>query len=230
MSATIRAIGYGRVSSYVQLRGTSLNEQKRAIELYAQRDDVELIDLVIDGNVKGEIPLEIRPCGKSVVEAIDAGKVDVVVVTKIDRAFRSASDCLTNAERWEKLGVFLVILDYGGMLIDTRTPGGKFFLTMLAGAAEFEKNMIKERTASGRAARKAEGRSIGGCPYGLTKTDDNFLVPNQKEQEVIQIIKELKAEGWTARSIAMHLNDRGIKSKKGRTWQATQVIRILEAA
>lgn len=226
----MRAIGYGRVSSYCQLKGTSLSEQKRAIELYAQRDDVELVDLVIDGNVKGEIPLEHRPCGRAIVDAINAGKVDVVVVTKIDRAFRSTSDCLINAERWEKLGVFLVILDYGGMLIDTRTPAGKFFLVMMAGAAEFEKNMIKERTASGRAARKAEGKSIGGVPFGFTKTDDNILIPNEDEQNVISTVKAMKAEGISARQIANHLNNRGIMSKKGKIWQATQVIRILEAA
>lgn len=226
----MRAIGYGRVSSYGQTKGTSLGEQKRAIELYALRDDVELVDLAIDGNVKGEIPLEKRPCGRTVVEAIDAGKVDVVVVTKIDRAFRSTSDCLINAERWQKVGVFLVILDYGGMLIDTRTPAGKFFLVMMAGAAEFEKDMIKERTASGRAARKAEGKSIGGVPFGYSKTDDNYLMPNPDEQEVISIVKSLKADGMSARQIATNLNNRGIMSKKGKSWQATQVIRILEAA
>ena len=226
----MRAIGYTRVSSVEQLNGTSLTEQRKMIQAFCAMKDIELVETFTDAAVSGGKALRDRPEGSKMLQSLRDGEADTVIICKLDRGFRSASDCLATVEAWEKQGIALVILNLGGQTIDTSSAAGKFFITVMAGAAELEKNLIRERTASGRAARKKEGKSIGGVPFGFKKDPDNFLLPNEHEQEVIGIVKTLKLEGMSARQIANQLNDRGIKSKKGRTWQATQIIRILEAA
>lgn len=224
----MRAYGYIRVSSADQVKGTSLDEQKRQIEAYASLKSIELLGVIVDPAIKGEIPIHKRPQGRLLVEAIDSGAIDTVIICKLDRAFRSASDCLNKVEEWEKKNIGLHILNIGGQTIDTRTPMGKFFITMMAGAAELEKNLIKERCSNGREVRRAEGKRIGEIPFGYVVTDDSkTLIPDLSEQRIISQVKELKAQGLSLRAIARELNEQGVKGKKGGTWQATQVKAIL---
>ena len=110
----MRAYGYIRVSSVEQLKGTSLDEQKRQIEAYATLKEIELLGVIIDPAIKGEIPIHLRPQGRLLVEAIDNGAIDTVIICKLDRAFRSASDCLVTVETWEKQNIGLHILNVGG--------------------------------------------------------------------------------------------------------------------
>ena len=98
----MKAYGYIRVSSVEQTKGTSLTEQHRQIEAYAILKEIELLGVLVDPAIKGEVPIHHRPNGKILVEAINNGAIDCVVVTKLDRAFRSASDCLVTVEAWEK--------------------------------------------------------------------------------------------------------------------------------
>ena len=224
----MKAYGYIRVSSADQIKGTSLSEQQRQIEAYACLKQIELLGVLVDPAIKGEIPIHLRSQGKILVDAIDNGTIDCVIITKLDRAFRSASDCLVTIEQWEKKNIGLHILNIGGQCVDTTTPTGKFFITMLAGVAELEKNMIKERCNSGRLARKSEGKRIGEIPFGYQLgADGKTLIPDLNEQRLISEVKDLKAQGLSLRAIARDLNNRGIKGKKGGLWQGIQVRAIL---
>ncbi len=224
----MKAYGYIRVSSADQVKGTSLTEQKRQIEAYAYLKGIDILGVLVDPAVKGEVPIHLRSQGKILVDAINSGTIDCVIITKLDRAFRSASDCLVTIEAWEKKNIGLHILNIGGQTIDTTTPTGKFFLTIMAGAAELEKNLIKERCNSGREARRIEGKRIGEIPFGYQLgADGKTLAPDLNEQRLISEIKGLKAQGLSLRAIARDLNDRGIKGKKGGTWQNNQVKAIL---
>jgi site-specific DNA recombinase len=227
----MKGYGYIRVSSVEQTKGTSLTEQKRQIEAYAILKEIELLGVLVDPAIKGEVPIHHRPNGKILVEAIKTGDIDCVVVTKLDRAFRSASDCLVTVEAWEKKNIGLHILNIGGQTIDTTTPTGKFFLTIMAGAAELEKNLIKERCASGREARRAEGKRIGEIPFGMDLgPDEKTLVLNHSEQEVLSIIRRQKNRGKTLQSIADEHNSRGYSTKKDKKWTPGIVWNLLKAA
>ncbi|SMC05368.1 transcriptional regulator, TetR family [Sulfobacillus thermosulfidooxidans DSM 9293] len=85
------------------------------------------------------------------------GSGDVLVVTKLDRFARSTQDALTTIGQLTDKGVSLVVLNMGGDVVDTRTAVGKLLITLLAGIAEFEADMIKERQIEGIAAAKARG-------------------------------------------------------------------------
>jgi DNA invertase Pin-like site-specific DNA recombinase len=91
---------------------------------------------------------------------------DSLVVTKLDRLGRSTKNLIELAEHLRGRGVNLVILSLG---VDTGTPAGKMFFTIMASLAEFERDLIVERTHEGLAAARARGRN-GGRPSKMSKT------------------------------------------------------------
>jgi DNA invertase Pin-like site-specific DNA recombinase len=225
------AIGYARVSSSEQVNGTSLESQRQSIESYCTMKGIELIGVLIDAGVSGGLPLKSRPEGSKVWEALNSGQANSLVISKLDRGFRSASDCLNNVETWAKKGVNLHVLNLGGQTIDTGTPTGKFFITIMAGAAELEKNLIRERCNEGRKNRKAQSKRTGEIPYGFDLAlDGKILVENASEQLSLSLIHDLHQQGRSLRAIADELNNRNIKPKKGIRWNHTTIRSILKRA
>ncbi|MGO9122428.1 MAG: recombinase family protein [Desulfomonilaceae bacterium] len=224
----MKAIGYARVSSQEQVDGTSLKSQEDQIRAYAAMKGIELLSVLVDAGISGGKPLALRPEGSKLTEMIRAGEVQAIIISKLDRGFRSASDCLFNIEAWEKKGISLHILNLGGTTIDTSTPTGKFFLTIMAGAAELERNLIRERCNEGRKIRRAEGRRIGEIPYGWQLVDDGkSLIESPEEQRALSLVHSMKNSGHTLRAIAAELNRRGYTAKKGGEWTHGQVQSIL---
>ena len=227
----MKAFGYCRVSSMEQVEGTSLNVQHQQIEAYAALKGIDLVSVYHDAGISGGTPIAARPEGSKMVEALQDGEAEAVIIVKLDRAFRSALDCLQTIERWQKATIALHIVDLGGTSIDTSTTMGKFMLTVLAASAEMERGMIRDRCNSGRRARKLEGKRIGEIPFGYSLgKDGSTLVVSDQEQEAIALALELRSKGYSASGIAAELNHRGIATKKGKIWTHKQVIRLLARA
>lgn len=103
-------------------------------------------------------------------EAIDfVRRGDVLVVTKPDRIARSAIDLLTSVKAVQAKGCEVRILSLG---IDTTAPTGKLTLTVLAGMAEFERDLMLERQRAGIAAAKAKGKYKGRAPTARAKASN----------------------------------------------------------
>jgi site-specific DNA recombinase len=144
------AVGYCPVSSQEQIEGTSLRSQEEQIRAYCTMKGIELAGIHVDAGISGGKPLADRPAGRELVERLATGQADAAIVCKMDRAFRSASDCLNNIEAWEKRCVSLHILNLGGQTIDTSTPTGKFSITVMAGAAELNARGIPAKKRLGK--------------------------------------------------------------------------------
>lgn len=224
-------VGYIRVSTDEQAReGVSLEGQRAQIEAYCQMRGLHLVDVVVDAGVSGGKPLEERDGGSQLLRLARSRKVSGVVAVKLDRLFRSARDCLATVEAWEKARVALHLLDLGGQSIDTGSAMGKMFLTMAAGFAELERNLVAERTQAALAHKKRKGERVSGkAPFGFQfSADGSHLVEVPAEQEVISIVKGLREEGLSLRRIAEELNSRGIANRAGGRFLKTQVSRILK--
>lgn len=115
---------------------------------------------------------------------------DVVVVTRLDRLARSTRDLLNVLAALAERGAAFRSL--GDAWADTTTPHGRLMLTVLAGLAEFERELIRARTGEGRARAKAEGRKMGR-PYKLT--------PHQQQEA-----RRRHDEGESLSSIARSFN------------------------
>jgi len=99
---------------------------------------------------------------------------DVVVVWKLDRLSRSLKDLLILMERIDKAGAGFRSLTEA---IDTTTPAGRMMMQMVGSFAEFEREMIRERTLAGLKAARAKGRT-GGRPPKLTKQQRQDIADN----------------------------------------------------
>jgi DNA invertase Pin-like site-specific DNA recombinase len=89
------------------------------------------------------------------------GKVDVIAVWKLDRAFRSSRHALNGLATMHARGIEFVCTTQP---IDTSTPQGRFVYAILAAAAEMERELISERTRAGQARARGEGKLIGRPP------------------------------------------------------------------
>jgi DNA invertase Pin-like site-specific DNA recombinase len=113
--------------------------------------------------------------------------------------------------------------------LDTSTPVGYFTMTVLAAVGELERKQIKQRTAAGKAARKAQGKFTGGgIPYGF-KREGDVLVEHPEEQKTIQIMKRHRRGGKSYQKIADYLNSNGWLTRNSKNWYSPAVKRILEA-
>ncbi len=227
----MNAIGYIRCSTHEQAdSGLGLEAQAERIRAYATLKGLNLSEIITDAGVSGGKPLAKRKGGQRLLDALRKREANAVLVLKLDRGFRNAGDCLNTVEAWDHAGVALHILDMGGNAIDTTSAAGRFMLVVLAGAAEMERNLTRERTKSAMAVKRANGERIGSVPYGFDLADDGVtLIENPTEQAVIRDIKAMRAQGRFYRQIADALTDRGIPTKTGKSsrWVHQTVARIL---
>jgi len=191
---------------------------------------LEVVAVVVDAGVSAGKPLDQREGGRRVLDAVKSGKVTDVVTYKLDRLFRDCADCLAVTAAWDKGGTALHLVDLGGQAVDTTTAMGRFFLTVMAGAAEMERNLIRERTTAALAHKAAKGERVGQVPFGSQAAACGvLLVHNEAEQKVIGFILEMYAAGLSYRRIAALLNEDDVPAR-GARWHPTTIARILTRA
>lgn len=218
-----KAVGYIRVSTEEQAReGISLKNQEAKIRAYSELNDLALVDVVTDEGLSAK-NLN-RPGIKKVLEMAGNGEIDAIVVYKLDRAFRSTIDALEVTHQLDKLGVAFHSINEK---LDTKSPLGKFFFTLIAGIAEMERGIIAERTSDALKRKIEQGEHVGHVPFGY-QIQNSELVPYLPEQEVIKMAKELRRRGYTLQAIAEEFKRCGIKTKRGKSaWYPTSIKNIL---
>jgi len=227
---TNKALAYIRVSTEEQAtHGLSIPAQKEAINAYAQMRGLQIIEFIVDAGVSGGRPLGARPGGRKLLALLAEGRASHVVSLRLDRLFRSASDCLATVEDWTKRGFVLHLLDVSGNSLDTSSAAGKFMLTILAAVAEMERNLIAERIRNVLGWKRKNGKVFGHEPYGFARDGDD-LIPVEAEQRALELILELRARGYSLRKIARTLEARGIPTKRGGKWAPATVRKLLARA
>lgn len=226
--------GYSRVSTVEQAEEgkSSLREQERKCRAIAQLRQIDAYDFqsFTDAGVSGSIPLAERPEGARMLQAADRG--DVIVATKMDRLFRSASDALSTAAELKKRGIDLILVDMGSEPV-TGNGVGKLFFGMLALVAEFERERIAERMNEGRKAKKMCNGHIGGhAPYGykvVGQGKDARLVLDPEEQDVIALMRQIRKNyGFTKPyRVAQVMEGMGIRNRAGQPFHRMQITRML---
>ena len=228
-------IGYVRCSTQEQAdSGLGIESQKQRIEAYASMRGIDLAEILVDEGVSGGKPLGRRPAGgELVLRTARRPRPDGVVMLKLDRGFRNAGDCLNTVDAWDKKGVALHIVDLGGNAIDTTSAAGRFMLVVLAGAAEMERNLTRERTRDAMAVKRQNGERItrvDRCQFGWQRDPNNpaRLIENPEEQEVVKLIWRNHRAGVGPREIARKLEDAGIRCRGARIWYHTTVRSIID--
>lgn len=217
------AIGYIRVSTEHQLDGISLDTQQAKIESWTKANGYQL-QTFTDAGISG-CKMQNRPGLQDALDTACKQKA-VLVVYSLSRLVRSTRDALAISERLDKAGADLVSLTEK---IDTTSAAGKMIFRVLAVLAEFERDIISERTSAALQHLRRQGKRVSGkIPFGYDLVDDNNLVENPTEQHGIEIINELRQEGYSLRKIGTELEHRGISTKEGQPWTAKVINSILK--
>ena len=120
----------------------------------------------------------------------------------------------------------LHLVDLGGQPVDTGSAVGRFFFLMLAGVAETERNLIRERTKAALAHEAARGRRVGTVPLGFKVGPDGLLVVDEDERLAVEGMLALRASGLSIRQVGAALNRAGVPAR-GARWHPTTVARIV---
>ena len=222
------AVLYTRVSTEEQsLNGVSLKDQEEKLLAYCKLTGLEPVHIIREEGVSAAKPLATRPGGQELLEIVKKGEAGHVVALKLDRLFRDAADALIETRAWDKAGIALHLVDMGGQAINTASAMGRFFLSMMAGFAELERNLISERTKAAMQYKRHHREAYGPPPFGFQK-EGKTLVEDATEMKIIRQIKKWKQQGRTLMAIADTLNSRNVPTKRGGVWAAATVKYILE--
>jgi DNA invertase Pin-like site-specific DNA recombinase len=223
-----KAVCYIRVSTEEQARnGVSLAAQEEKLMAYCQLTGLEPVAVIREEGISAAKPLATRPGGADLLKLVAGKEVKNVVSLKLDRLFRDAADALNQTKAWDKAQVALHLVDMGGQAINTASAMGRFFLNMMAGFAELERNLIAERTSTALNHKKAHREAYSPTPYGFDREGDT-LTQNPQELEIVTQIRAWRTAGWTLGKIAGELTRRHVPTKRGGAWYPGTVKYLLE--
>ncbi len=201
-----RIIAYRRISKEGGT-GLGLAAQAKAIREEAKRLGLPIYETHTDDGVSGGAKIEKRVALLAALSALRKG--DVLVIAKRDRLARDVMIALWIEKEAMKRGARIVSAA-GEANGDPDDPYLKAMRSMMAVFAELERDLIRGRTKSALAVRRAAGeRWCNVAPYGYRWTADDKLAPDAKEQRTIKLVKKLRGEGVALRGIVAEL-------KKGR--------------
>ena len=197
--ATTKVFGYVRVSTAEQANnGDSIDTQRQQITGYAMMKGWQVAGFFVDRGVSGSVPLADRPEGQRLLASVAAG--DVIITSRLDRAFRSAADALGTLEGFKEQGVGLHMIDLGGDVCGNGIS--KLVFTILSAVAENERDRIRERIRDVKRHLATQGIYGGGKrPFGFDIVEGR-LVPNPSEQAAIARMKELRAAETPLREVS----------------------------
>ncbi len=156
--------------------------------------------------------LDARPGLDAALKALRSG--DTLVVWKLDRLGRDLRHLVNTVHELEKKNIGFKVLSGHGASIDTTTPAGKLVFGIFAALAEFERELISERTKAGLASARARGRS-GGAPYKMTVSKLRLAMAamGHSETKVSDLCKDL---GITRQTLYRHVTPDGKLRDDGR--------------
>lgn len=223
----MKAVLYTRVSTESQAQdGIGLEAQLSKLTAWTQLNDADVIGTFEDAGISGT--RDDRPGLTAAIQAACKNKAALVVYS-LSRLSRSTKHTIEIAEALDLAGAELVSLTER---IDTASAAGKMVFRMLATLAEFERDLVSERTTNALAHKKANNERTGSVPFGKDLSADGVtLIDNAVELEALSLMVSLRESGLSLRQIASELDARQIPTKKGnKTWTHTAVASVLKRA
>lgn len=223
MSRILRAALYGRVSTEEQaIRGFSIEAQVAALKEHCEKNGIKVVDVYLDEGISGAKPPLKRPALKRLLEDVEAGKVDIILFTKLDRWFRSVKEYFkvqdvldNNKVEWKAIQE-----DY-----DTTTANGQMAITIFLAVAQNERDRTAERIKVVLDhKRKNKEACFGGraVPFGYKKEEDSNgvmrLIKDPETQQACQEFWDILLESNNLNKAIRHMvNEYGI-TKDWKSW------------
>ena len=221
----IRRVGlYGRVSTEEQaLKGFSIDAQVTALKEYCEKNGLKIVDVYLDEGISGAKPPLKRPALKRLLDDVEAGKIDMILFTKLDRWFRSVKEYFkvqdvldNNKVEWKAIQE-----NY-----DTTTANGQMAITIFLAVAQNERDKTAERIKVVlEHKRKNKEACFGGraIPFGYMKEKDKDgvmrLVKNPETQQAAQEFWDILIESNNLNKAIRHMGTEYGIHKDWKSWK-----------
>lgn len=219
-----RVAAYCRVSTEREDQRNSLRSQKKYFTSYiSAHPDWQLVSVYYDEGISGTQTGK-RDGFNEMIAAALRGELDLILTKEVSRFARNTVDTLSCTRRLKAEGVNVIFtLDQ----IDTGDTDGELRLTLMASLAQEESRKTSERVKWGQKRSMEAGVVFGGDLLGY-QVRNGIITVNEAESWIVRLIfQKYTNEGKGAYTIARELREQGIRSRTGKDWSSTTVLRIL---
>lgn len=192
-----------RVFAYCRVSTSDQTTENQTLEIAAAGFDVKPQRTVTE-TISGSVPASERKGFAGLINRLESG--DVLIVTKLDRLGRNAMDVRATVEALSGMGVRVHCLALGG--VDLTSPAGKMTMGVIAAVAEFERDLLVERTQSGLTRAKAAGKTFGRPKVLSTAQVSDALGKLATGASVASVARSLK----TSRQTIMRARDMAVQT------------------
>ena len=215
-------VAYVRVSTDDQALG--VEAQRAAILRWAAATGRRIWGWWEDQGVSGSVEPMARPALRSLLDRLGEHQAGVVVVAKRDRLARDVLGAALVERLCSRAGLELLSAAGEGEGSD---PAAQLQRRMVDAFAEYERELIRQRTKAALARKRARGERAGAVPWGFELAEGGRLAPCEAERVIAALALELREEGLSIRAIVAELARRGIVGRSGRPLVKAAVERLV---